>query len=50
MSIIEDTQAYESWLGTQCKVARPGGWLHDSARAAREATEKDFEVWRRKAG
>jgi hypothetical protein len=30
--------------------ARRGGWLHESARAAREATEKDFEVWCRKAG
>lgn len=29
---------------------RRGGWLRESARAAREATEKDFEVWRRKAG
>jgi Uncharacterized protein conserved in bacteria (DUF2252) len=30
--------------------ARRGGWLHDSARAAREATENDFDVWCRKAG
>jgi Uncharacterized protein conserved in bacteria (DUF2252) len=30
--------------------ARRGGWLHDSGRAAREATEKDFEVWCRDAG
>jgi hypothetical protein len=30
--------------------ARRGGWLRDSARAAREATEKDFDVWCRKAG
>jgi Uncharacterized protein conserved in bacteria (DUF2252) len=29
--------------------ARPSGWLHDSARAARDATEKDFEVWCREA-
>ena len=25
--------------------ARKGDWLHDNARAAREATEKDFEIW-----
>jgi hypothetical protein len=25
--------------------ARRGGWLRDSVRAAREATEKDFEIW-----
>jgi hypothetical protein len=25
--------------------ARHGDWLHDNARAAREATEKDFEIW-----
>ncbi len=27
--------------------ARRGGWLQNAARAACEATEKDFEVWRR---
>jgi hypothetical protein len=25
--------------------ARRGGWLRDGVRAAREATEKDFEIW-----
>src|SRR5262249_9781418 len=30
--------------------ARRGRWLHDSARSAKEATEKDFEVWCRKVG
>ncbi len=27
---------------------RRGGWLHDNARAAREATEKDYDLWHRK--
>ena len=27
--------------------ARRGDWLHKNARAAREATERDFEIWRR---
>ena len=30
--------------------ARRRGWLHESARAAREAIEKDFDVWCRKTG
>jgi hypothetical protein len=30
--------------------ARRTGWLHDAARAARDATEKDYDVWCRKGG